>query len=66
MFETQGPANWRIWGAVPKGTAPMANHLDGDRKRLDQNESRGIDFRAWIMLGLLLAGIGFAVWRQLG
>lgn len=44
----------------------MANHLDGDRKRLDNRESRGVDFRLWIMVLIVLAAISYAVWRHAG
>lgn len=44
----------------------MNNPLDGGRQRLDDQATRGVDFRAWIMLAILLAAIGFAVWRHAG
>ena len=44
----------------------MAKHLDGDRKRLDQDGSGRFGFQIWIVLGVILAGIAFAVWRHVG
>jgi hypothetical protein len=44
----------------------MAKHLDGDRKRLDQNGPARVGIRIWLAMAVVLAGIALAVWRHVG
>lgn len=44
----------------------MSKHLDGDRKRLDQDGSGPVGLQIWIALGILLICIASAVWHFLG
>jgi hypothetical protein len=44
----------------------MANHLDGDRKQLNQSGPGGVGFRILIAVGVIIAGIALAVWRHAG
>lgn len=44
----------------------MANHLDGDRQRLDQDGTGRVGVRVLIAFVIILAGIALAVWRHAG
>jgi hypothetical protein len=44
----------------------MANHLDGDRKQLNQAGPGRVGYRILIALGIIVAGIALAVWRHAG
>lgn len=44
----------------------MANHLDGDRKQLNQGGPGRVGFRMLIAVAIILAGIALAVWRHAG
>lgn len=44
----------------------MANRLSGDRGKLDQDQRPRFGFRDLIALGIILAGVALAIWRQAG
>jgi hypothetical protein len=44
----------------------MAQNLDGDRQRLDQDGTKRVGFGIWIAIAIVLAGIALAIWRHAG
>jgi hypothetical protein len=44
----------------------MANHLDGDRKQLNQAGPGRVGFRFLMAACIVLAAIALAIWRHVG
>lgn len=44
----------------------MADHLSGDRRKLDKDQRPHSVFRVALALGIILAGVALAVWRHAG
>jgi hypothetical protein len=44
----------------------MADHLGGDRKKLDEDQRPRSVVRVVMALGIILAGVALAIWRHAG